>query len=51
MILLLLSDTVARSMISGVSLPVGAVTSLFGGPVFLWLLLNSHRGGNAHAFD
>lgn len=51
MILLLLSDTVARSVISGVSLPVGAVTSLFGGPVFLWLLLNSHRGGNAHAFD
>lgn len=51
MILLLLSDAVARSVISGVALPVGAVTSLFGGPVFLWLLLKSHKGGSAHAFD
>ena len=51
MILLLLSDAVARSVISGASLPVGAVTSLFGGPVFLWLLLKSHKVGSAHAFD
>lgn len=41
--LLLFSDTLARS-VPGVSLPVGAVTSLLGGPVFLWLLLR-RKGG------
>lgn len=43
--LLLLSDTVARSLLPVVSLPVGAVTSLFGGPVFLWLLLRKKGDG------
>lgn len=42
--LLLLSDTIARVVITGVALPVGAVTSLLGGPVFLWMLLR-RRGG------
>ncbi len=51
MILLLLSDTAARSVTGGMSLPVGAVTSLFGGPVFLWLLLRSNGGGESNAFD
>lgn len=37
--LLLLSDTVARALLTGVALPVGAVTSLLGGPVFLYMLL------------
>lgn len=37
--LLLLSDTVARALLTGVALPVGAVTSLLGGPVFLFMLL------------
>lgn len=36
--LLLISDTAARS-IPGITLPTGAVTSLLGGPVFLWLIL------------
>lgn len=42
--LLLFSDTLARTVLTGVALPVGAVTSLFGAPVFLWLLLKK-RGG------
>jgi iron complex transport system permease protein len=35
---LLLCDTAARSLLGGRELPVGALTSLAGGPVFLWLL-------------
>lgn len=37
--LILLSDTLSRLFINGVSLPVGAITSLFGAPIFLYLLL------------
>jgi iron complex transport system permease protein len=37
--LLLLSDTVARTLISPVVLPVGAITSFFGAPLFLYLLM------------
>ena len=35
---LVLCDTLARSMLPGRELPVGAVTALAGGPLFLWLL-------------
>jgi len=35
---LLLCDTAARTLLGGRELPVGAITSLAGGPVFLWLL-------------
>jgi iron complex transport system permease protein len=35
---LLLCDTAARTLPGGRELPVGALTSLAGGPVFLWLL-------------
>jgi iron complex transport system permease protein len=35
---LLLCDTAARTLLGGRELPVGALTSLVGGPVFLWLL-------------
>jgi iron complex transport system permease protein len=35
---LLVCDTAARSLLGGRELPVGAITSLLGGPVFLWLL-------------
>lgn len=38
-ILLLLSDTFARTAFKGVSLPVGAVTSLLGAPMFLFILI------------
>ena len=38
-ILLLLADTLARSLTSPAEIPVGLVTSVIGGPYFLWLLL------------
>jgi iron complex transport system permease protein len=38
-ILLLLADTLARSLVSPAEIPVGLVTSVIGGPYFLWLLL------------
>lgn len=40
---LLLADTVARSVISPVILPVGAVTSLLGAPLFFYLLLRGKK--------
>lgn len=36
--LLLISDTLARTVISPVVLPVGAITSFFGAPLFLFIL-------------
>jgi iron complex transport system permease protein len=41
--LLLLSDTLARMLISPVVLPVGAITSFFGAPLFLFLLARGYR--------
>ncbi|MHC6224943.1 FecCD family ABC transporter permease [Pseudomonas sp. X10] len=38
-ILLLAADTLARSLTSPAEIPVGLVTSVIGGPYFLWLLL------------
>jgi iron complex transport system permease protein len=40
--LLLFSDTLARTMISPVILPVGAITSFFGAPLFLFLLAKGY---------
>ncbi len=37
-VLLLVSDTFARTVILPAELPVGSVTALFGAPVFIWLL-------------
>jgi iron complex transport system permease protein len=42
-LLLLISDTLARTMISPVVLPVGAITSFFGGPLFLYLLAKGYK--------
>jgi len=42
-VLLCLCDTVARTVMFPNELPVGIVTSLLGGPFFLWLLLGSSR--------
>ncbi len=41
--LLLLGDLAARTIISPVILPIGAITSFLGGPLFLYLLF---KGGN-----
>ncbi len=42
-LLLTLADTVARTLITPAELPVGLLTSLFGGPFFLYLLLRNKR--------
>lgn len=39
-LLLLWSDTLARSVIPNGELPIGIITSLIGAPVFMWLLIN-----------
>ena len=41
-VFLMIADTVARTLLSPVEIPVGVVTALVGGPVFLYLLMN-HR--------
>lgn len=41
--ILLIADTLARTVISPVVLPVGAITSLFGGPMFLYLLMRGRK--------
>jgi len=43
-ILLLLADTLARTLVAPAEMPVGLLTSLIGGPWFLWLILR-RRGG------
>jgi iron complex transport system permease protein len=41
--LLLLADTIARTAVAPMEMPVGLLTSLIGGPYFLWLILR-HKG-------
>jgi iron complex transport system permease protein len=36
---LVLADTIARTVLAPVDLPVGIITTLLGGPFFLWLLV------------
>lgn len=40
---MLVSDTIARVVISPAELPVGIVTSLIGAPVFIWLIFRSKK--------
>lgn len=42
-LLLLVSDTLARTMVSPAVLPVGAITSFFGAPLFLYLLARGYQ--------
>jgi len=42
---LVLSDTLARTVLDGRELPVGAVTALVGGPLFIFLLRRAQAGG------
>ncbi len=44
---LLVCDTAARTLMDGRELPVGAITALAGGPLFLWLLRRHHSRGFA----
>ncbi len=43
-VILLVADTAARTLISPVVLPVGAITSLLGGPMFLYMLMRGTGG-------
>jgi iron complex transport system permease protein len=43
-IVMVLADLVARVILAPVELPVGIVTALAGGPVFVWLLIRAQRG-------
>ena len=43
-LLLLISDILARVIISPIVLPIGAVTSFFGAPLFLYLLVGRYKG-------
>lgn len=42
---LVLSDTLARTVLDGRELPVGAVTALIGGPLFIFLLRRAQAAG------
>lgn len=42
-ILLVWADTLARSLVDGSEIPVGAVTALVGAPFFIWLLRRTGR--------
>ena len=42
-LLLLLADTLSRSMGGGSALPVGAITSLLGAPFFLAIIFSGRR--------
>ena len=41
--LLLLADTIARTLVAPTEIPVGIITSIVGGPFFLWLLIRQSR--------
>lgn len=43
-IVMVLADLIARVALAPVELPVGIVTALAGGPVFVWLLVRARRG-------
>jgi iron complex transport system permease protein len=42
---LILCDTIARVIIAPSELPVGVVTGVIGGTLFLYLLLRGRKGG------
>ncbi|MFT6557589.1 FecCD family ABC transporter permease [Sneathiella sp.] len=43
-ILLTIADTIARTLVAPTEMPVGILTSLIGGPFFLWLLMRQFTG-------
>ncbi len=43
-VLMILADTLARTLITPAELPIGVITAFVGAPVFLWLLFRQHRG-------
>lgn len=47
---LVICDTVARTIIAPAEMPVGVLTSLFGGPFFLWILFSKITRGRGKAW-
>lgn len=45
-ILLLLADTLARTIVAPAEMPVGLLTSLIGAPWFFWLIIRRQRGSD-----
>ncbi|MEO3977981.1 iron chelate uptake ABC transporter family permease subunit [Streptomyces sp. CAU 1734] len=45
-LIVLVSDLIARELISGTELPVGIVSGVLGAPVLLWLLIRANRAGS-----
>lgn len=43
-IVLILSDDIARAILQGYSLPVGAITAILGAPFFLYIVFRYNRG-------
>ncbi len=46
-ILLIVADTIARTVVAPAELPIGVITALLGGPFFLWLLMRTRIGETA----
>ena len=44
-VFLLICDTIGRTVLAPVEIPIGVVTSFFGAPFFLYLAMRSKRGG------
>lgn len=44
-VLLILADTLARTLVAPAEMPVGILTALIGGPYFLWLLTRQYQRG------
>jgi len=44
--MLILTDTVSRIIVAPAELPIGIITSLIGGPFFLWILLKQRGNFN-----
>ena len=42
-VFIIFTDTIARTIISPIEIPVGIITSLFGGPFFIYLLRSSKK--------
>jgi iron complex transport system permease protein len=48
--LLMISDTIARSIIAPTEIPVGVITALLGTPFFLWILFHRNENGRRNEF-
>jgi iron complex transport system permease protein len=48
--LLVVADTIARTIMAPTEIPVGVITALLGAPFFLWILFRSNGKGRTHEF-